>query len=130
MLKKDKARKLIPIVSGAFFVAMTISSLAGMFSGRSFQPVETTQEGPSLEQQIASQKQGYQMVLEREPNNEIALRGLVEISIQTNQLSEAIAPLEKLVNLNPDQPEYTALLNEVKARATQTNTTTPETENP
>jgi cytochrome c-type biogenesis protein CcmH/NrfG len=118
MLNKEKARKFIPIVSGAFFVAMTISSLAGMFAGNSGKPSETSRETPPIEQQIAAQKKGYQIVLEREPNNEIALRGLVEIAIQTNQLSEAIAPLEKLVELNPGRPEYTALLNEVKTRAT------------
>ncbi len=120
MFNKEKARKYIPLVSGVFLIAMSISSLAGMFGSTSVQPNPSSQQA-SMEQQIASQKRGYEIVLQREPNNEIALRGLVELAIQANNLTEAIPPLEKLVKLNPNYPEYQTLLTEVKARASQTN---------
>jgi Flp pilus assembly protein TadD len=52
--------------------------------------------------------------LKREPDNVTALQGLVEARIQLGQLEEVIEPLEKLAQLNPEQPEYTILLGQAK----------------
>jgi len=53
---------------------------------------------------------GYQKVLEREPDNDTALRGLLQIRLQQKDLKGAIAPLEKLAQLHSEQTEYTILL--------------------
>jgi tetratricopeptide (TPR) repeat protein len=63
---------------------------------------------------LQTQALGYQMVLEREPNNQNALEGLLEIKIQQGDLQGAIAPLEKLAQLNPLQTDYTILLAQAK----------------
>ncbi|MFO7145156.1 hypothetical protein B9T16_28820, partial [Arthrospira sp. PCC 8006] len=61
------------------------------------------------------QERGYQSVLQREPENQTALEGLVMVRLEQNQLEEAIAPLEKLVNLYPDVEDYQNLLKQLKA---------------
>ncbi|MEY2985244.1 MAG: hypothetical protein RLZZ568_1861 [Cyanobacteriota bacterium] len=59
---------------------------------------------------------GYQLVLEREPDNQNALQSLLEIRLQQQDLAAAIAPLERLGQLNPDQVQYRILLAEAKTQ--------------
>ena len=60
---------------------------------------------------------GYQKVLEREPHNETALRELLNIRLQQQDLLGAIAPLETLAEINPKITEYTILLGQTKQYA-------------
>lgn len=65
--------------------------------------------------ELQSQEKGYGAVLQREPENQAALKGLLETRLQMVQLKMAevkgvIEPLEKLVKLNPDNTEYAVLL--------------------
>ncbi|MGK7941729.1 MAG: tetratricopeptide repeat protein [Crocosphaera sp.] len=53
---------------------------------------------------------GYQLVLEREPDNENALLGLLETRLRQGDLEAAIAPLKRLAQLNPQQTDYGILL--------------------
>ena len=53
---------------------------------------------------------GYQLVLEREPDNENALLGLLETRLKQGDLEAALAPLQRLAQLNPEQPDYAILL--------------------
>jgi len=66
------------------------------------------------QEELASQALGYQMVLEREPDNQTALRGLLDTRLQQGDLRQAIEPLEKLAQLNPQQSDYLLLLAEAK----------------
>lgn len=66
------------------------------------------------QQKLAGQALGYQMVLEREPDNQTALRGLLDTRLQQGDLKQAIEPLEKLARLNPQQSDYLLLLAEAK----------------
>jgi Flp pilus assembly protein TadD len=66
--------------------------------------------------QLQKQAQGYELVLKREPNNQLALQGLVQARLQMNDLQGAVEPMEKLVKLNPDNPQYKALLTAIKQR--------------
>ena len=63
---------------------------------------------------LEAEASGYQKVLEREPDNNTALTGLLQIRLQQKDLAGAIAPLEKLAKLNPEQTEYTILLAQAK----------------
>jgi tetratricopeptide (TPR) repeat protein len=65
---------------------------------------------------LENQALGYQLVLEREPDNVNALQGLLEIRLQQQNLAEAIAPLERLGQLNPDQVQYRILLAQAKSQ--------------
>jgi len=53
-------------------------------------------------------------VLEREPNNQNALEGLVQTRINMKDYEEAIPPLEKLVELKPEREDYQEVLAQLK----------------
>jgi tetratricopeptide (TPR) repeat protein len=53
-------------------------------------------------------------VLQREPDNETALRGLLETRLEMGDIPGAITPLEKLAEIKPEQPEYMILLAQAK----------------
>jgi len=57
-------------------------------------------------QQLQVQENGYEAVLEREPNNENALEGLVQTRIDMKDYEGAVKPLEKLVELNLEREDY------------------------
>ncbi len=60
--------------------------------------------------QLEEQARGFELVLQREPDNEAALRGLVEIRLQQGSIEQALVPLERLAARHPDQPDYGILL--------------------
>ncbi|MEM9978968.1 MAG: tetratricopeptide repeat protein, partial [Cyanobacteria bacterium P01_D01_bin.2] len=57
---------------------------------------------------------GYALVLEREPDNQAALEGLVEARISLGDLAGAAEPLARLAELNPQEPRYAILLAQTK----------------
>ena len=57
---------------------------------------------------------GYKAVLEREPDNQTALAGIIEAKIKLGDLKGSVEPLERLAALNPDTPEYSILLAQTK----------------
>lgn len=61
-------------------------------------------------QRLENEALGYQLVLEREPDNENALLGLLETKLRQGDLEAAIAPLKRLTQLNPKEPDYGILL--------------------
>lgn len=73
----------------------------------------SAQENARLE----AEANGYQKVLEREPHNETALRELLNIRLQQQDLIGAIAPLETLAEIHPDITEYAILLGQTKQYA-------------
>lgn len=76
--------------------------------------VATSQLPPGKQQELEAQEKGYELVLQREPDNNTALRGLMDVRLEQGNLSGAIEPLEKLANLNPEQTEYSILLAQAK----------------
>lgn len=69
---------------------------------------------PERNAQLEAEASGYQKVLLREPNNETALRELLNIRLEQQDLQKAIAPLETLSKIHPEQPEYGVLLGQTK----------------
>ncbi|MGF1539437.1 MAG: tetratricopeptide repeat protein [Pleurocapsa sp.] len=67
---------------------------------------------------LEAEASGYQKVLEREPENDTALRGLLEIRLKQKDLPGAIAPLEKLAQIHAQQSDYTILLAQAKQQIT------------
>lgn len=99
---------------GAFIVPFFTSVVQSSQAARST-PSPTAGAG-SPANDLEAQARGYELVLQREPENQTALRGLVDIRIQQGDLAGTLEPLEKLAELNPDQPDYTVLLAQVKQR--------------
>ncbi|MDB9362712.1 tetratricopeptide repeat protein [Nodularia spumigena CS-588/02] len=68
---------------------------------------------------LQDEVRGYQMVLQREPENQTALNGLLQarlqlLSLRQGDIQGVIEPLEKLAQLNPEQSEYGVLLAQAK----------------
>lgn len=121
-MSQTRSRWLINVVlvlAVVAFVGISLIPLIGTAfkeSQPSTQATPTSGRTPGVGQQskLEEQARGYELVLQREPENQTALRGLVEARIQLRDLKNAIAPLEKLVALNPNQTEYNVLLARVK----------------
>jgi tetratricopeptide (TPR) repeat protein len=80
---------------------------------------QSLDSGSALSQEqkaLETKALGYQLVLEREPENQNALEGLLEVRLKQNDLQGAIEPLEKIARLNPQQTDYTILLAQVKEK--------------
>lgn len=75
-----------------------------------------TSGGPVDKKKLEDQARGYASVVEREPDNQTALRGLIETRSALGDFAGTIAPLEKLKKLNPEDSQYAILLAQVKQR--------------
>ena len=56
----------------------------------------------SAETELQKQVKGYELVLQREPNNQMALEKLSIIRLKSGDNKGAIALVEKLIKLHPD----------------------------
>ena len=64
--------------------------------------------------ELEGRANGYELVLEREPDNQAALEGLVQARIELGDLAGAADPLARLAELNPQEPRYSVLLAQAK----------------
>lgn len=119
--KKGKKNKTLlrvaTLVMGLGFAGSTLAiALSSVFSRNNYSATNTenSNDGPSEEEQIQMQVNGYQKVLEREPKNITALQGLAQIYLQTGNPEKAIPTLEKLVEYYPEQEEYAGILEIIK----------------
>lgn len=82
---------LIPIVGG----------IAGSFNQSATEEAAVTEQSVLLEQ-IQQREAGFEEVLSREPNNPNALQGLTQARLELGDLEGAIAPLDQLIELFPE----------------------------
>lgn len=122
MSKKEERKKRIirifTLISAIAFLGSTGFNIVRMMTN----PAQSTQvstQPEDLTQQLQAQARGYELVLQREPENQIALQGLVEIRLQMKHFERTIEPLETLVRLNPQQEEYQTLLATIKQQVEQ-----------
>lgn len=85
------------------------------------QNAASTSSGASSNQlsKLQDEVRGYELVLQREPENQTALNGLLQarlqlLSLKQGDIQGVIEPLEKLARLNPQQSEYGVLLAQAK----------------
>jgi tetratricopeptide (TPR) repeat protein len=107
------------IVALISFVGISLAPLLDTALRRDDPRATTSPQGTSGVPQdqrsiLEEQARGYELVLQREPENQTALRGLLDIRLQLGDTKGAIVPLEKLAKLNPQQPDYTVLLARAK----------------
>ena len=113
------------LVGGILFVAVAalLAVSIGPFIGAAFYPSPASQganptaspaTADDQRAELEGRAKGYELVLEREPNNLTALQGLVEARIALGDLPGVVEPLEKLAELNPEVPNYSVLLAQTK----------------
>lgn len=101
----------------AAFLSLSLLPILGSNSNRragSTPEASPTADPAAMQAELESQARGYELVLEREPDNQTALQGLVDARIQLGDIEGVVEPLEKLVELNPDVPDYAVLLAQTK----------------
>lgn len=104
---------ILAIAVVAFAGSMVVLPFAGAFQDReeSVSPgTPSANPTDARQQELADQAHGYELVLDREPDNVVALEGLLEVRLEMSDIEGAIVPLERLVELNPEQSDYAVLL--------------------
>lgn len=84
--------------------------IGAIFTPSHDQANQNSPEATTREETTRKQIEGYEAVLEREPKNQTALRGLVELRSQLGDFEGAIGPLQTLAEINPDEPGYRLIL--------------------
>ncbi|MGB5914790.1 MAG: tetratricopeptide repeat protein [Phormidesmis sp.] len=103
------------IIAVAAFVAV---SVLGVMSSNRAERGASTAAAPTPGADETTRIQGeindYTAVLGREPDNQTALRGLIEAKAALGDLEGTVEPLERLAELNPTVPEYSIVLAQTK----------------
>ncbi|OKH28793.1 tetratricopeptide repeat protein [Chroogloeocystis siderophila] len=108
---RKRFQQIVTWVSIIAFFGSTVYAAIGAIN-QAVKPTNNTVVSP--ESQLPAQARGYEVVLQREPNNQAALEGLALTQLQMNNPNAAIAPLEKLVQLHPGRQDYQNVLAQVK----------------
>ncbi|MFN7527633.1 MAG: Tfp pilus assembly protein PilF [Dolichospermum sp.] len=112
------------------FVGVSVMPIITTFNKPQSLPqnqANTENQGSSLQQnpKLEDQVRGYELVLQKEPENQTALKGLLQARLQLlsqkspgevkpADIQVVIEPLEKLARLNPQKSEYGVLLAQAK----------------
>lgn len=107
---------VLTLALAAFLSLSLLPILGGTGNRRASDTADAnpTADPASARAELEAQARGYELVLEREPDNLTALQGLVDARIQLGDINGVVGPLEKLVELNPGVPDYAVLLAQTK----------------
>jgi hypothetical protein len=106
----SKLTKAFVLASGMAFLSSSILGLGGLIGSSLNKPIVSKNAAQSQNAQFQVEEKGFLTVLKREPNNQTALRGLVEIRMRTGDAPGTKAALEQLVKLNPTNQQYKEFL--------------------
>ncbi len=123
MSQQPRSRWLLSVVLVLGAIAFIGFSMLPLFQSGLQESQPSTDAAPAVNQtplveqksKLAAEARDYEVVLQQEPDNQAALRGLVDTRIKLGDLEGAIAPLEKLIALEPNQIEYQLVLGQVYA---------------
>ncbi len=114
--KIERRQKILTFVSIVSFVGSGVFAIAPTLQ-EAFQNPKS--EAVSVDSSLQQQMRGYELVLQRDPENRVALNGLVNIRIKLGDVKGAIAPLEKLVKVHPERQNYKVLLEQLKKQVSK-----------
>lgn len=118
----ERKQKMMAVISVISFGGSMVFGLGQLFSSVWEKPnTVVNNNGVVVEQEspLVAEARGYELVLEREPNNQVALEGLVNVRLKMGEADKAMVSLEKLIKLNPGREDYKTLLEDVKKRMQQ-----------
>lgn len=106
----------ILFIAVAALLAVSLGPLiqAAFDQNPSYDDTVPTATNTDRQAELEGRANGYELVLEREPDNQAALEGLVEARIGLGDLAGAAEPLSRLAELNPQEPRYAVLLAQTK----------------
>lgn len=106
----------ILFIAVAALLAVSLGPLiqAAFDQGSSYSNTASTPTETDRQAELEGRANGYELVLQREPDNQAALEGLVEARIGLGDLAGAAEPLARLAELNPQEPRYSVLLAQAK----------------
>lgn len=115
MQRSKRIQQIFVILSMVSFAGSTVFGLGKLFTSppAQQQPVNAV---ASQAAELAAKERGYELVLKREPGNQTALEGLMNVRLQMNNGKGAIEPLEKLVKLHPERADYQGLLRQLQSQ--------------
>ena len=131
--KKSICTKVFIIGSGIAFLGSSLLGVGSMISQSIDRPAPSEDAAQSQNAQLQVEEKGFATVLAREPNNQTALRGLVEIRMQRGDIPGTKAALEQLVRTNPTNVQYKeflAAVNKQMAEPKKVGTLTPTAPTP
>ena len=124
----EKNRGFLMAVVVLLIIAFLGFSLSPLLGGLLEANQQNSQSTPSPNQtsvadkeaDLLAQARGYELVLQREPDNLTALQGLLQVKLELIQsgksnIEDILSPLEKLSELNPSSTDYNVLLAQAKA---------------
>lgn len=110
MEKNKVLTKVFIIGAGMAFLASSVAGLSGLIATSLNETPVSEKTTQSQSAQLQAEEKGFLGVLQREPNNQTALRGLIGIRMQRGDVPGTKAALEQLVKADPDNKEYKEVL--------------------
>jgi tetratricopeptide (TPR) repeat protein len=122
--------RVVLLLAVTAFLGVSLIPILGAFNDSQSKTqnatTNSTASSPSEQKsKLADEVRGYELVLQKEPENQAALKGLLQARLQLlsqkgrgevkpADIQAVIEPLEKLAKLNPQQSEYAVLLAQAK----------------
>ena len=106
-------QRIVVIISGLALLGVMILPLSRSIEQSSY-PSAASGTKNSQQEKLQAIADGYEQVLQREPKNTTALQRLIEAKLQLKDLEGAIVPMEKLVQLFPEEEKLTTILKTMK----------------
>ncbi len=114
--RSQRIKKIVGLVSlVGFSSSMVFAAVSGMRNAME-NNTSSQSQAASVESSLQKRAKGFELVLQREPENKTALEGLVRLRLALKDEKNAIAPLEKLVGLQPERGDYKAALERLKKK--------------
>jgi thioredoxin-like negative regulator of GroEL len=119
-MEKNKFTKVFVILAGLAFLGSSVAGLSGSIGSSMNEPAATEKAAQSQSAQLAAEEKGFAAVLQREPNNQTALKGLISIRLKSGDIAGTRTALAQLVKLNPNERQYQELLTAIDKQVADT----------